>query len=107
MSANDENAAAWLHSNLALLSVQWHKGTITPREYVSKVVDYTQQALREQDQIGQLATVDTALADPLSHELTFNVMGWQLRNIDSPFSTCISPTVAAVIATEISAKRAS
>lgn len=96
-----EDVAVLLQAKLFTLNTQWTNGQITPQEFVKKASDHVQQALRDLPSEGVLASVESALADPLSHELTFNVMGWQVRNIDSSFSTCVQPVTAAVIASEI------
>lgn len=39
---------------------------------------------------GRIATVEDALNKPLDFEVSFNLLGWQLRYIDSDFATCIT-----------------
>lgn len=48
--------------------------------------------MKEQERIiasGKVAEVGEALKNPMDYELTFNVLGWQLRHVGSDFSTLI------------------
>lgn len=39
---------------------------------------------------GRLASVDNAVKTPLDFQVSFDILGWSLRYIDSDFSTLIS-----------------